>query len=173
MSKNAPLLKRIGLNLLGCLVVYFLFSGVVFTQPDYEWSIDMLRDNHDFVVDNQNMSIKERYASKLGLSYALFDSIRSRTPDSAVVYLPGKDGFFPKNQQSLFSGEPYEKMWAIRFLYPRKVVSEKEYDRSIYANKIDYVIIVYGVGTERLKYKLPEPVDFGILDANSLQLENN
>lgn len=173
MNKNASFLKRIGYNILGCLVVYFLLSVVVFPQQDYAWSIDMLEDNYDFVTNNRYMSVQERYASKLGVSYILFDSVRSKTPDTAVVYLPGKNGFFPKNQVSIFTGEPYEKMWAIRFLYPRKVVSEEEYERSAYAEKIDYVMIVYGIGTERLKYKLPQRIDFGVLYADSLKLKNN
>jgi hypothetical protein len=171
MKKISPLAKRISVNLTAALVVYFLLSGLVFTQHDYAWSIEMLDDNYDFVSKNRQMTVQDRYTSKLGVSYSLFDSVRSRTPDTAVVYLPGRNGFFPKNQVSVFTGEPYEKMWAIRFLYPRKVVSEKEYDRSAYAAKIDYVIIVYGVGTERLKYRLPQPVDFGILYADSLKLK--
>lgn len=173
MKKISPLVKRISINLTATLVVYFLLSGLVFTQEDYAWSINMLEDNYDFVASNRHMNVQERYASKLGVSYSFFDSIRSKTPDTAVVYLPGKNGFYPTGQTSIFTGEPFEKMWAIRFLYPRKVVSEKEYDRSVYAEKIDYVIIVYGVGTERLKYRLPQRVDFGILHADSLQLNYN
>lgn len=173
MKKNARLLKCIGLNVVGCIAVYFLLTGIVFKQQDYAWSIDMLEDNYDFILDNRSMNLQERYTSKLGVSYSLFDSIRSKTPDSAVIYLPGREAFFPKNQVSIFSGEPFGKLWAIRFLYPRKIVSEAEYQRSTYADKIDYVIIVYEKGVERLKYTLPSPIEFGILYADSLKLTSN
>jgi len=173
MKKNVSIIQRIGFNVAGCLVLYVLLSNFLFKQQDYAWSIDMLDDNHDFIMDNGKMNLQERYSSKLGLSYALFDSIRAKTPDSAVIYLPGKEAFFPKNQASIFTGEPFEKMWAIRFLYPRKVVTEKEYARSSYAKHIDYVIVVNGKGVERLKYSLPYPIQFGILRADSLKLTSH
>lgn len=173
MNKKASLFKRILYNLCGCLVTYVLLSGVLFKQEDYDWSIKMLQDNHDFIVDNGYMSLQERYTSKMGYTYSLFDSVRSRTPNTAVIYLPGKEAFFPNNQKSIFTGEPFEKMWAIRFLYPRKVVTEREYEQSPYAKKINYVMIVNGIGVERLKYKLASPIQYGILYADSLQLTNN
>ncbi len=171
MIKIAPFVKRIIINLAAGLVTYFLLSGIIFKQEDYEWSIDMLEDNYDFVMNNGSMTLQERYASKLGVSFSLFDAVRSKTPDSAVIYLPGNTAFFPNNEESIFTGVPFEKMWATRFLYPRKVVTEREYGRSIYTDKIDYVMIVYGKGVERLKYALPYPLQFGVLYADSLQIK--
>ncbi len=170
MKKKSSLFQRIAFNLVGCLLAYILLTGIVFKQEDYAWAITMLEENHDFVMDNGKMNLQERYTSKMGVTYSLFDSVCSRTPDTAIIYIPGQQAFFPKDQERIFTGEPFEKMWAIRFLYPRKVVTELEYERCVYSDEIDYVIVVNGKGVERLKYKVPYPIQFGVLYADSLQI---
>lgn len=133
----------------------------------------MLDTNHSFIVSNDTLSIGERLGVKLGVSYTLFDSIRTHTPDTAIIYIPGKAAFYPPGITSIFQGEPFNKLWAIRFLYPRKVVTPSELNKTRFAEHISYVTVVYGSGIELLRYKLPEPLDFGILYRDSLQLTTN
>lgn len=157
-------------NLLGLFAVCVLIFGIILKQDCYGWVKDMLLENHTFIQSNQDLSIRERLGAKLGVSYNLFDSIRSDTPDTAIIYIPDKNAFFPPGVNSIFRGNPYNKLWAIRFLYPRKVVIPSEMGKTEYAEKISHVTIIYGKGVELLRYKLPTPIDFGILSRDSLIL---
>jgi len=170
-DKKTTTLQHLGYNAIGLVVTYFLLTGVILKQNDYEWVVDMLNENHAFISDNASLSLSERTTAKLGASYTFFDSIRVKTPETAVIYLPGQEAFFPKGKKSIFIGEPFNKMWAIRFLYPRKVVIPSEMKDGLYAKKITHVTIVNGVGTELLQYTLPFNLQYGILLRDSLQLK--
>ncbi len=84
--------------------------------------------------------------------------------------LPGKETFAIESNEVKFQGSTYTKGWALRFLYPRKVVLESEYDTSIYTPQITHVAIVNGVGAEKLPYKLSSVPAFGVLPIDPSQL---
>jgi len=173
VNKKAETLRWFTSNVLGFIVTLALITGVILKQDDYYWVKDMLQSNHSYIVSNDTLSIRERLGAKLGVSYNLYDSIRTQTPDTAIIYIPDKAAFFPPGVTSIFEGEPYNKLWAIRFLYPRKVVTPLEMNKTSYAEKITHVTIIYGKGIELLRYKLPAPLEFGILFRDSLRLIKN
>lgn len=161
-KKEKTLGTAIGINILGLILVYVLYSTLN-SHPGYGFVFRMLKGNYETVSEYKNASLDDRYMMKLGDSYQIFKFIASNTPPNAVIYLPGASAFNDKSNGVEFKGGASRKGWAIRFLYPRKVVLESEYDTSIYTKEITHVAIINGIGAEKLPYKLDTVPLFSVL----------
>lgn len=142
-------------NIIGVAFLVILFFALK-SHQGYGFVFKMLEGNYKVISKYRNASLHKRYAAKMGNSYNIFEYINSKTPSDAVIYIPGGDAFKDKTYGTEFSGEPFGKGWATRFLYPRKIVLESEYDKSSYSKDITHVLIVNKVGAEILPYKLDE-----------------
>ncbi|MDR0769362.1 MAG: hypothetical protein LBE71_05615, partial [Dysgonamonadaceae bacterium] len=65
--------------------------------------------------------------------------------------------------ESPFKQDVSNKLWALRVLYPRKLVTPSEMETNRYAKDITHVAIVNGRGYERLDYQVENPVTHGVL----------
>lgn len=158
MSKNSVENKPkrssiIVYNSIGVILVVILFV-VLRSHQGYGFVFNMLESNYGFISKFRNIPLEERNLSKMGNSYNIFLYIKGNTPSDAVIYLPGGKAFQDKTYGMEFKGEPFNKGWATRFLYPRKIVLESEYSKSSYSKEITHVAIINKVGAEILPYKL-------------------
>lgn len=104
-----------------------------------------------------------RFEMKLGLSHVYLRYVKENTPENAVILLPGKEAFYPEGEERIFSGEPYNKLWAIRFLYPRRVIIPSELGKTPWSEKITHVAIVNGRGYEYLDYEVEQKAPHAVL----------
>ena len=84
---------------------------------------------------------------KLGADYNYIIWLRDNTPEDAVIYYPSGGDFragHPTIPQNPFNGKLIDKLTVVRALYPRKVVTEEEYGKTSWSQKITYVAIVNG-----------------------------
>ena len=158
------------LNLVFLLLAFAFVKGSVLNQQGYSWVYGMLKGNMKTIKQYPNLTLPQRSEVKMGGSYSYYKYIADNTPKNAVIYIPARDAFFPKGQQSMFTGEPYNKMWAIRFLYPRKVVVPQEMGHSIYSRKLTHIAIVNGVGLEMLSYSVSPNFRIGVLPINNKEI---
>ncbi|MDR0976451.1 MAG: glycosyltransferase family 2 protein [Prevotellaceae bacterium] len=139
------LLKNVALLLPALLLVYYVLA----LQPAYHWSYDMLTSYRDFIEENPHATFDEKMKLKLGASYDYLHYVRQTTPPDAVILYPSAEAF--RKPGSPFTQEIYNKLYATRFLYPRKLVTEEELSRgSRYATRITHVAIVNGVSPRSL-----------------------
>lgn len=175
-TKNNKEDKRSGtpiaINILGLLLVFLLYSALN-RDPGYGFVFRMLKGNYETIAEYRRASLDDRYMMKLGESYQIFKFIASNTPPNAVIYLPGASAFGDKSNGIEFKGGASRKGWAVRFLYPRKVVLESEYDTSIYTKEITHVAIINGVGAEKLPYPLNPVPPFGVVPINNFEQINS
>lgn len=151
-------------NLLAVVVVAFLLNKLVLgLQPGYNWAYNMLKGNLEVAQNYAQTTTDERYEMKLGLSHVYLRYLKENTPPDAVILLPGKEAFYPEGQERIFSGEPYNKLWATRFLYPRRVIIPPELGVTPWSKKITHVAIVNGIGYEYLGYEVPKKVPYIVL----------
>lgn len=151
-------------NLAAVVVAVFLLNKLVLDlQPGYNWAYNMLRGNLEAVQHYARTTTDQRFEMKLGLSHVYLRYLKECTPPDAVILLPSKEAFFPEGQERIFSGEPYNKLWATRFLYPRRVIIPSELGETPWSEKITHVAIVNGVGYEYLDYEVPEKAPHAIL----------
>ena len=120
----------------------------------------------------KNTSLDERYTVVLKTTYTYFNLIKNNSPEDAVILYPDYDAFFPENEEHVFNNPGIaNKMWVIRFLYPRKIVTQSELESSSYKDKITYVAIANGRGREFLPYELDENANFGVVLLNPTEKE--
>ena len=111
----------------------------------------------------QHASKKLGDYTKLGLSHVYLRYVKENTPENAVILLPGKEAFYPEGEERIFSGEPYNKLWAIRFLYPRRVIIPSELGKTPWSEKVTHVAIVNGRGYEYLDYEVEQKAPHAVL----------
>jgi hypothetical protein len=120
----------------------------------------------EFIRTYPDMTTEQRLEAKLGMSYTYLQFVKKQTPEDAVILFPGWNEFFPEGVKSPFDGNITNKIWATRFLYPRKIVFSSEQDKCRYGKNITHVAIVNGMGFEKVSYPVAEKFDHGVLPFN-------
>ena len=117
-------------------------------------------------------TLEQRYTAVLESTYTYFMLIKNNTQENAVILYPEYESFFPENEKHVFQHPGISnKMWVIRFLYPRKIINPSELESSPYKDKISDVAIVNGRGREFLPYKLTEDAKYGVAPINLTEEE--
>lgn len=151
-------------NLLAAGIVLLFLVKVVETRQGYGWVYNgLLKSNMKTIKAYPNLTTDQRFEIKLGFSYSYLEFIRKNTPDNAVILYPGRESFFPENKKTPFNGDVSNKLWATRFLFPRKIILQEELPTSPYKDKITHVAIVNGLGFEKVNYKVDQLFEHGVL----------
>ena len=176
-KKQTKQTKKSKTNYFSWILKNILFAGlamsaiyVVFQFEANKTLLYALRVDMDIIRKNpiKNTTLDQRYSIVLDDTYSYMTTIKENTPIDAVILYPEYDAFFPTNKSPTFKHWGVaNKMWAIRFLYPRTIVKVSELETSLYKEKITHVAIVNGFGQEYLSYKLDDENDiFGVLPVN-------
>ena len=151
-------------NIFAVVIVLFLLNKFVLdVQPGYNWAYNMLQKNLETIRHYSRTTTDNRFEMKLGLSHVYLRYVKENTPENAVILLPGKEAFYPEGEERIFSGEPYNKLWAIRFLYPRRVIIPSELGKTPWSEKVTHVAIVNGRGYEYLDYEVEQKAPHAVL----------
>lgn len=153
LLRHKPNYRLWALRNTGVLAVVCLLSWLVFQSLEgYRWVYkDLLAANMKMIWQFPNLTQDQKYEIKLGASYKFLRTVKENTPEDAVLLYPPTEAFFPKGEKSPFAGgEPNNKLWALRFLYPRKLVLDSEFEKSPYRFYVNYVVIVNGWGYDRV-----------------------
>jgi hypothetical protein len=152
-------------NILALLIAYFIVNVAFKNQSTYEWVYSSLLKSHmEEIKKNPKATFDERMVMKLGFNYAYLKHLEEQTPEEAVILYPDNDDFHIEGGS--FSGDIGNKLYALRFLYPRKLVLKSEIGENKYANEITHVAIVNGRGFEELPYRIENMFDHGVLPVN-------
>ncbi len=157
-------------NILAVVIVLFLFNKLVLKiEPGnnwasgYNWAYNMLKGNAKTIRQYAYTTTDNRFEMKLGLSHVYLRYLKENTPENAVILLPSQEAFFPKGEEHIFSGEPFNKLWATRFLYPRRVIIPSELGKTPWSERITHVAIVNGRGYEYLDYEVGQKAPHTVL----------
>ena len=149
------------------LVGFLLFSKIPQANPAYMWLKESyLKNNAAIVKQYPDATLDQRMAIKLGADYNYIVFLRDNTPQDAIIYYPTGGDFrasHPAVEQNPFNGILIDKLTAVRVLYPRKVVVEREYGKTSWSKKITHVAIVNGRNLDKVPYPVPENYVNGIL----------
>lgn len=159
-------------NLLIAAALYMLCPSLVKSNPGYQWLIEGYAKNNLKAIEQMDgLSNDQILEAKLGYDYAFVEMIRNNTPDTAVVFYPSRADFMDKKEGAnvAFSGNLCDKLTAVRFLYPRRVVVQKELEQNTsWSKKITHVAIVNGHGRELLPYRTSENTLISVLPMDSV-----
>lgn len=153
-------------NMIGGAAAFILVWTCYKNVDGYTWVYDsLLKGNYKYITDNKHLSADEWREAKMGFSYKYLKHIRDNTPDTAVILMPERDIYFPKEGKGDFEGDMSNKMWRLRVLYPRKIVDASEMENK-YATEITHVAIVNGWGYDKLNYEVRDRVQYAVLPVN-------
>ena len=140
------------------LFLKYLFS----ISPAYDWVYNgLLKQNMQLINKYPDVSYEQKMALKLGASYEYLYYVRQQTPEDAIILYPSADAFRMKGNP--FTQEIHNKLFATRFLYPRRLIQREELEKSPYAEKITHVAIVNGVGRDFLPYPVDSTMQHAVL----------
>lgn len=160
--------KRFVKDVCFLILSLFLVSYLFLKQPGYNWVyFGLLKKNMETIKKYPNLTFEQKMQMKLGTSYEYLLYLKRATPENAVILYPESRAFREKG--SPFTQNIDNKIYATRFLYPRKLVLESELETSKYANKITHVAIVNGKGKEKLSYPVDSAFQHGILPVNPIK----
>ncbi|MDR1918547.1 MAG: hypothetical protein LBQ65_02740 [Tannerellaceae bacterium] len=144
-------------------IVGVLVFQCIEEQAGYHWVYDtLLKGNMQTIRQYPDLTVDQRNELKLGFDYAYLRFLKNATPEDAVILYPSQEDFFPEDKPSPFKHEISNKVWGLRFLYPRKLVLPSEMETSRYASAITHVAIVNGRGYERLSYTVSDIQEHGV-----------
>lgn len=167
IPKKKNLFIQITLNILVLILLYVFIPKVFSLNNGYKWAYNnLLKGNMKTIKEHPNLSTTQKYSIKIGTAYQYLNYIKKQTPKNAVILWPTKKEVSPKNKKSPFGKtELYNKMYATRFLWPRKLVLMSEKETSYLKDKISYVAIVNGEGFKYLGYNFPnkDKIKFAVI----------
>ncbi|MDR1344812.1 MAG: hypothetical protein LBJ39_05605 [Tannerellaceae bacterium] len=156
-------------NICAAVVAGIFIFKCIEMQGGYNWVCNsMLKGNMELIKANPGATLEQRHEFKLGFDYRYLQFVKTSTPEDAVILYPSREDFFPEGVDSPFKQDVSNKTWALRFLYPRKLVLPSEMESNRYAGDITHVAIVNGRGFDRLGYETGTDgsMEFGILPLN-------
>jgi hypothetical protein len=149
-------------NLLFASFIGFCLLKGMESNEGYKWAYTMLKNNREIIRKNPNLTLKKKNEMKLGIDFAYICFLKESTPDNAVILYPSSEDFYPPDKSSPFKQPIQNKIWALRFLYPRHLVLPSEMETNRYTPAITHVAIVNGRGYERLDYPIENKQEYGI-----------
>lgn len=158
-------------NVLIAALVYMLCPSIVRTNAGYDWLINgYAKSNLAAIQETKDFNTDQRLEARLGYDYAFIEMIRKSTPETAVVFYPSRADFTDTTAHVgiTFSGNLCDKLSAVRFLYPRRVVVKEELGKTSWSKRLTHVAIVNGRWRELLPYKVPEQVKINVLPMDSV-----
>lgn len=152
------LVKNVILLAIAILLISYTFNK----QPGYHWVYNgLLKGNMKMIKEYPNLTFDEKMSVKLGASYNYLHYIKQSTPENAIILYPSPQAF--RKEGSPFTQEIYNKVYATRFLFPRKLILENELATSEYAGKITHIAIVNGEGIDKLPYQVDPDLEHAVV----------
>ena len=146
-----------GIPFLNNIVAVFVFVILVAIAKDvnkgYNWmSETLIKLNLKRIKMYKNSTFEEKQAAKMGYNVQYLNYVNENTPDDAIILMPPDSIIQQEGVKSDFDKHMKNKVWVSYFLYPRKVVFEKEKETSTLYNKATHLAVINGWGYDRLPH---------------------
>ena len=163
-SKIKPTIPVIILRNIIVVTIAFFIVLACQKSEGYDWVYKyLLKKNMEIIHKYKNSTIDLRYEMKLGYTYVYLRFLRDQTPDTAVILMPGAEIICSPNGKNNFSKDMANKLWATRFLYPRKIIYDKERNAQ---DQITHVAIINYWGYDKLPYRVDKQEENTVLPVN-------
>lgn len=158
------------------LVVFIIMIALIYAISQiygYKWLIsNIIEDNIKIIEKHPNLSYEKKMEAKLGGPATYLLHLKKNTPKNATILFP-PDSLMnienaPENPNKWLKG----KSWTSYFLYPRRVVYEREKGSSLIYDSVTHVAIMNHWGYNKLKdYTVTTQSEFNVLPLTRAQLQ--
>ena len=142
------------------------FAVVILLTPYYSYISSDLPKDMRYIFLHWNNSMKQKYQLRFGTTFSLLNNIVNRTPPDAIIIMPPDSVLLNPKSKMKFIKEIVEKNWSSYFVYPRKLVYEKEKSTNPLYEKANYILILNGWGLDKIHYKLENKIETGVIPIN-------
>ncbi len=137
----------------------------------YKWFYDhLIVENLKKTYKYLDYSPEQKMELKLGFSSKYMNFLKKETPEDAIIIMPPDSAFHPKGKKNHFNNFITRRTWGHYFVYPRKLVFEKEKDKypELY-KKATHIAVVNHWGYEKLPFKVKKKEEFSIINLTALK----
>jgi len=151
------------INIISFFLIFIFLQQITKHNPGYNWLFNkMIKDNYKSISKYKNLSFDQKMEIKMGFAYKFFKHINTNTPENAIIIFP-PDSIFKINEKVKFPEFIKHIGWCNYFVYPRKLVSETDKDKTTLYSKATHVAIVNFWGYDKLEYNVKNKEQFSIL----------
>ncbi len=148
-SNGIPFLN----NIIVVIALVIVVAVVKDVNTGYKWMTDTFIElNLKRIKMYKNLTFEERQVAKLGYNVQFLKYISDNTPEDAIILMPPDSIIQQDGVDSDFDRYMKNKVWVSYFLYPRKVVFEKEKETSPIYAKATHLAVINGWGYDRLPH---------------------
>ena len=167
-SFSAWFVRNLGLCVAAYVVLSFLGQN-----ESLQWLKEgYFKQNLEITKMYPDATYDQRMEMKLGADYQYLLYVRNNTPPDAIIFYPTREDFvspLPGGEKSPFSGQMFNKLSAVRVLYPRKVILADEWGKTSWARRTNYVAIVNRRHLDKVKYPVDSAFTIGVLPVSKPQ----
>ncbi len=150
-------------NFVALIAILAIIFIIYFLDPGYKWTWnDLIKSNLEVMSDYKNTDYNKRAQLKLGYFADYMSILRENTPEDAIILMPS-DSVINTVKNKLFIKHLKNKTFTTYFLYPRKVVYEKNKDDNEFFDKATHIAIVNYNGYDKTNKEIAEKVQFFVL----------
>lgn len=139
------------------LIVYLTVTYVPIYNLIYE---DVLKASLNFVNQNRDLSKQQKLEGKFGFDVRYLEYLKKNTPENAVIIMPPDSVIHPGDESGDFNNLDLSsitsKIWTSYFVYPRKLVYEREKSTNPLYSEATHVAVINYWGYEKLDYNVSE-----------------
>ena len=143
-----------------------LFVVVLLMIPGYNYISAGLPGDMRFIANHWNETAERKYRLRFGVTFSYLNYISKNTPPDAVIIMPPDSVLLDPHGKFKFLKEITVKEWANYFVYPRRLIYEKEKNTNPLYKEATHVAIVNGWGLDKLHHKLKEGVNDAVVPLN-------
>ena len=136
---------------------------MLFSIPSYKWVInDFLIGRLDVIRKNRSITFDKKNEIQLGFTYNYLNFIKTNTPKKAIILMPPDSVINQCIKKGYFVKYVIKKPWASYFVYPRKLIYQRELKKKELRDIATHVAIVDYWGYDLLNYPINKKGQFGI-----------
>lgn len=128
------------------------FEEFHFVALGLDQQLEKIKTEIQSETKNPEISREDKLNYKVH-TYKLMDFVNANSPPYAVILLPPADSLKDNSKWDFI----YDPPWVEYFIYPRLCIETgKENENPALAKRITHVLIVKGIGYDKLHYDVPE-----------------
>jgi len=162
-GKSIPLVNNILVAVLLILLIFKLKDA----NPGYKWVHEsLIGSNLEFIKKNKDLGFPQRQEAKLGFNVSYLNYLNANTPDETIILMPPDTVILPRSGKSDFDKYMKNRIWVSYFIYPRKVVYEREKETSALYDAATHIAIINGWGYHKLPFRVNNKVKHAVIPLN-------
>lgn len=150
-------LRNVVSGVAAAILIYLVINN--FGGYEFVWN-KLVKENLELIEQYPNITTEQKYAVKAKDDFQYLNFLKNQTPDSAIILMP-PDSLLRRDEDPFkqLSNKAYCKY----FVYPRKLVYERDKDTDPLYGKATHIAVFDYWGYQKLGYMPQNRQQYGII----------